>query len=88
MAGAYRLALSRATVEVLDADGATIATHGPGTVTLRDGVAQLKVGGSVVTSMPATDVERAGARNRYTIAGTDGTSWLVSKKCGCAGGGQ
>lgn len=85
MAGAYRLALSRATVEVLDPSGATVATHKLVTATFRDGVATARSGSGPVATMEATDVTRTG-RNRYTIAGTDGSTWLVSKPCGCAGG--
>lgn len=85
MAGAYRLALSRATVEVLSPEGETIATHTGVTATFRDGTAVARLGSGPVAEMPATDVTRTG-RNRYTIAGEDGTTWLVSKPCGCAGG--
>jgi hypothetical protein len=86
MAGAYRIALSRATVEVLNAEGATIGGHTAVTFSVRDGVAKLRTGAAQVAEMPITgDVERTG-RNAYTVTGTDGTVWLVTKPCGCAGG--
>jgi len=85
MAGAYRMALARATVEVLDAEGNTVATHDRVTAAVRDGKATARINQQVVAELDGADVVATG-RNRYTITGTDGTSWVVSKKCGCAGG--
>jgi hypothetical protein len=85
MPGAYRVALSRATVEQLDPDGNTTATHKGVTFTVRDGVAQFRTGAAPVAAMDLEQLIPTG-RNRYTVVGPDGTRWLVSRPCGCAGG--
>lgn len=81
MAGAFRLALSRATVTV--ENGAELARGA--TVTVRDGVARIRQGSVTTAEAPAVDVERRSGRN-YRILLADGSAWLVAKPCNCAGG--
>lgn len=77
------LALSRALVSAKDPQGRpTGATYGPGTLSVRSGLATITVGGRVVATLTATTVERHG-QNRYTVHGTDGAgSWDVRRKGG------
>jgi hypothetical protein len=85
MAGAYRLALSRATVEVTDPAGQLVATHTGVTATVRDGVARAKAGSVVVAEMAGAEL-LATSRKAYSVRGADGTTWSVTKPCGCSGG--
>lgn len=87
MGGAYRFALSRADVIVQDPQGQVIATHAGTTVTIQDGVARATVGATTVATMVVAEVTRTG-RKKATITAPDGSSWLVSKDCGCGGAGS
>jgi hypothetical protein len=78
MAGPYRLAVSRQKI---------VSTSGEEwehmTVTVRDGIAQIKNGRNVLAEMDVIDFERTG-RRAYKITGVDGTVWTVTRKgCGC-----
>jgi len=78
MAGAYRLAVSRQ--KVVSSSGDEWLSM---TVTVRDGIAQVKNGRTVVAEMEVAGFERTG-RRAYEITGTDGTVWDISRKgCGC-----
>lgn len=85
MGGAYQLTLSRATVvEVRDGEP-TGRTWGPGTVTIRDGLARMRVSSVEVASMPANTFVRISSRS-WTIHEHEGTvTWQVAKSCGCGG---
>ena len=85
MAGAYRMALSRATVEVRDPAGNLVATHPGVTATVRDGVARAKAGSVIVAELADAELQVQG-RKAYTVTGADGTTWTVTKPCGCSGG--
>lgn len=78
MAGAFRMAVSRARVDTSTGEVIKLAT-----VTVRDGVARVKRGNQVVREMTAADVTREG-KSRYVIVGADET-WTVFKDCGCSG---
>lgn len=81
MAGAYRMALSRADL-VVARPGAALETHTNLTVSVRDGVAKARTGSRTVAEMPVATLDQDGRRS-YTITGTDGTVWTVTKDCGC-----
>lgn len=96
--GAYSMALSRA-IATEHRDGKpTGRTWGPGTITVRNGLAQVKVGNGVVASMPGVATrEPSGdwvvtATDQLTAEALDagavplGTTWVVTRKCGCGGG--
>lgn len=89
MAGAYQLTLSRTTItEVRDGEP-TGQVWRSATVTIRDGMARVKVAGVEVASMPASTFTRNSSRS-WTIpgdegAGDEGTNWQVAKSCGCGG---
>jgi hypothetical protein len=80
MPGQVRVALANATLTV---DGEEIGRDM--VVTVRDGTARAEKDRVEVLSMPVADVVRR-ARRAYTITGTDGQVWSVSRKCGCKGG--
>jgi len=84
MAGAYRMALSRAEVTVTPAGGEPI-THKAVTASVRDGMAVVKQGGRVIDQMPVATLERASSRD-WMIVGPDATTWHVTKRCNCSGG--
>jgi hypothetical protein len=78
MAGAYRLAVSR--YKVVSSTGDEWPSM---TVTVRDGLAQVRNGRNVVAELEVADFEVIGRRS-YQITGLDGTVWDVSRKgCGC-----
>lgn len=86
MAGAYQLTLSRATVTELRDGEPTGRKWGPGTVTIRDGVARMRVSSAEVATMPASTFTRHSARS-WTIPDQGGSvTWSVAKSCGCGGG--
>lgn len=83
MGGAFILTLSRATVAE-HRDGVPTGTRwGPGTVTIRDGVASLRVNDLVAQSMPATTYAKTG-RGTYEVphSSDEHTMWLVTRKGG------
>lgn len=84
MAGAFRMALSRATVTATYPDGRTelIGQKSLVTATVRDGVARAKTGSQYVAEMPATELVRHGSKH-FTVVGPDGTTWDVLRDCGC-----
>jgi hypothetical protein len=78
MAGPYRLAVSRQ--KVVTSTGGEWENV---TVTVRDGVAQVKSGRAVLSELDVADFEMV-ARRSYEITGTDGVVWSVTRKgCGC-----
>jgi hypothetical protein len=78
MAGAYRLAVSRH--DVVSSTGEEWKAR---TVTVRDGVGQVKNGRTVEAELEVVDLQPVGRRH-YEITGVDGTVWDVSRKgCGC-----
>lgn len=96
--GAYTMAMSRATATEYRDGQPTGRKWGPGTVTVRNGLAQVKVGSGVVATMPATATRNAAGQ--WVVTATDqltaealaadavpmGTTWVVAKNCGCGGG--
>jgi hypothetical protein len=82
MAGAYRMALSRATVELRSPDGTLQDTLTNVTATVRDGVARARTGSRQVAEMPAEQLVRDGKR-AFIVTGTDGATWVVTKPCNC-----
>lgn len=83
MAGAYRMALSGAEVVVTDPGGG-VQPFPRVSVSVRDGIARMKQsGGQLLSEMEAADL--AGRGRNWTITGLDGTTWSVSKPCGCGG---
>lgn len=83
MAGAYRMALARARVVATAPDG-SVATLDQQTVSVRDGQAVAKRNQQVTATMPVAELVRRTGRD-FTIVGTDGTTWVVTKPCNCGG---
>ena len=84
MAGAYRMALSGAKIVIHDAGGTVLDTFTRYTVSVRDGRAKVKgPGAQILAEMEASAIDGRG-RN-WTITGPDGTTWAVTKPCGCGG---
>ena len=83
MAGAYRMALSRAKATITTPDGGEQVEKNV-TATVRDGKARLKRGNVVVAEMDATELDRRNGRH-YLVTGADGTVWDVLRDCGCGG---
>ena len=78
MAGSYRLAVSRH--DVVSSTGDEWKSR---TVTVRDGLAQVKNGRTVEAEMDVADFQLV-ARRHYEITGTNGHVWDVTRKgCGC-----
>lgn len=96
--GAYTLAISRATATEYRDGEPTGRKWGPGTVTVRNGLAQVKLGSGVVATMPATAARNAAGQWVVTATAEvtadalhadtvpEGTTWVVTKSCGCGGG--
>lgn len=84
MAGAFRMALSRAKVLVTAPDGTT-EVHDQVTATVRDGIAKARRYSTDVATMPATELTQHTSRH-FTITGPDGTTWVVTKPCNCGSG--
>ena len=83
MAGAYRMALSGAKV-VGTAPSGEQTTHTRVSVSVRDGQAKIKgPGAQVLSEMPVAEL--SGRGRNWTILGVDGTTWAVTKPCGCGG---
>lgn len=95
MSGAYQLAMSRATATEHHDGVPTGRTWGPGTVTVRGGVAVVKQGHQRHTVAAGTPVREhsgryvvpitAGPATDTAEAVPEGTTWVVTKSCGCGG---
>jgi hypothetical protein len=78
MAGAHRLLVSRH--KVVSSTGDEWPSM---TVRVRDGMAQVENGRTVVAELQVAEFQVVGRRS-YRIVGVDGTVWDVSRKgCGC-----
>lgn len=95
--GAYQLAQSRAMATEYRDGEPTGRKWGPGTITVRNGLAQVKTGAGVVASMPG--VASRDAAGRWVVTATPevsadaldadpvplGTTWVVTRSCACGG---
>lgn len=95
--GAYQLAQSRATATEYRDGEPTGRKWGPGTITVRNRLAQVKTGAGVVATMPG--VASRDAAGRWVVTATaevsaealnadtvpEGTTWVIHRDCGCGG---
>lgn len=84
MAGAFRMALSRAKVTVTLPDGTPGPVYDEVTTTVRDGHAKARKYAVDQAVMPVAELTTHTSRH-FTIVGTDGTVWDVAKPCNCRG---
>lgn len=84
MAGAFRMALSRAQVTITPPGGGAAEVLTEVTATVRDGQAKARKYARDLATMPAAELTRHNSTH-FTVVGPDGTTWDVLKDCGCSG---